>query len=281
MQERYIKTNGITLNALYAGDKDAPLVILLHGFPELANSRKEYIYYFASHGYQVIAPNQRGYYKSSKPKARDAYRLDQLALDIVGLIKYFNQQKVFLVGHDWGGVVAWYLVTHYTHYLHKVVILNAPHYGVMRDNLNFNPIQKKRSQYMFDFQKPCIHEKRAKESNFSKMVSNLRQSGHPKMSILNERQYYKQAWLRPLAYHSMLNWYRDYLHNNFPYQRSKIKLPILLLWGEKDIFLCKSMARESIELCTNGKLIFFEDATHWVNHEKSDKINQLIAEWFA
>ena len=138
MDNQNIETNGIRLNVVQAGPEDGPLLILLHGFPEFSYGWRKQIPFLAGAGYRVWAPDQRGYNISDKPEGIAAYTLDKLAADVVGLIDASGEERVFLVGHDWGAAVAWWVAAVYPERLAKLVILNAPHGSVMQKNLRKN-----------------------------------------------------------------------------------------------------------------------------------------------
>ncbi|HKD74990.1 MAG TPA: alpha/beta hydrolase, partial [Ktedonobacterales bacterium] len=121
-----VATNGITLNVAQTGPDDGQLLIFLHGFPEFWYGWRQQIPYFADLGYRVWAPDQRGYDLSDKPQGVAAYRLDTLARDIVGLITAAGREKAFVVGHDWGAAVAWWLAMRYPEHLDRVAMLNVP-----------------------------------------------------------------------------------------------------------------------------------------------------------
>src|SRR5690606_31267505 len=110
---RFVATNGVTLHVVQSGPEDGPLVLLLHGFPEFWYGWRHQIQPLAQAGFRVWAPDQRGYNLSDKPRGLDAYRLDTLALDIVGLIDAAGRDRAIVVGHDWGAVVAWWLALHH------------------------------------------------------------------------------------------------------------------------------------------------------------------------
>ena len=114
-----VNTNGIRLHVVQAGPQNGPLVILLHGFPEFWYGWRHQISYLANAGYRVWVPDQRGYNLSDKPKGIAAYNLDHLANDIIGLIDAAGQQKVFLVGHDWGAAVTWWVANKYPERLER------------------------------------------------------------------------------------------------------------------------------------------------------------------
>ena len=154
-----IHTNGVNLHVATAGDEAAPLVILLHGFPEYWEAWKHQIPALVQAGYRVWTPDQRGYNLSDKPKEIAAYGLDNLALDIVGLIDAAGVDCAFVVGHDWGAMVAWWLALHHPDRIKKLTILNVPHPTATLKFMRSHPSQWLKSWYMLFFQLPWLPEK--------------------------------------------------------------------------------------------------------------------------
>jgi len=155
---QFVKTNGIRLNVLQEDPKDGPLVILLHGFPEFSYSWRKQIGSLTEAGFRVWAPDQRGYNTSDKPDGLDAYSLDELAADVIGLIDAAGVEKALIVGHDWGASVAWWTAGKYPERIHKMVVMNVPHGGVMQKHLKKSLTQLRKSWYMFFFQIPWLPE---------------------------------------------------------------------------------------------------------------------------
>ena len=278
MDYQYIETNGIRLHVAQAGSEENPLVILLHGFPEFSYGWRKQIPYLVDAGYRVWAPDQRGYNLSDKPDGLAAYSIDELAADVIGLIDAAGEKKAFLVGHDWGAAVAWWVAAKYPERLKKLVILNVPHHSVMRKNLLGNFAQLRKSWYMFFFQIPWLPEFLAKQQNWKMSVESLVKTSRRGTFTEEDLLQYRQAWSQPKAYESMLNWYRAMLQK--PPKRlasSRITVPTLLIWGAKDKFLGKEMAQPSIDRCDDGQLVFIEEATHWVQHEEAERVNQFIS----
>ena len=158
LDNQYIATNGVRLYVAQAGPNEGPLVILLHGFPEFSYGWKRQIPYLASAGYRVWTPDQRGYNLSDKPNGIAAYALDELATDVIGLIDAAGQKQVFLVGHDWGAAVAWWVASKYPDRLAKLVVMNVPHWVVIQKHLRRNLAQLRKSWYIFFFQIPWLPE---------------------------------------------------------------------------------------------------------------------------
>jgi pimeloyl-ACP methyl ester carboxylesterase len=282
MDHRYILTNNIHLHVVQDGPPDGPLLILLHGFPEFWYGWRRQIPLLASAGYRVWAPDQRGYNLSDKPRGIAAYSLDQLAADVVGLIDAAGEQQAFLVGHDWGGAVAWRVAASYPERLRKLIILNTPHGSVMAKNLRQNRAQLRKSWYMLAFQIPWLPEFITRLRNWELGTEALRKSSLPGTFSAADLDEYRKAWARPNAYHSMLNWYRAAIQKPpSPPANRRISVPTLLIWGAKDRFFEQTLAQPSIDRCDDGELVIIEGATHWVQHEEAERVNGLIGAFFA
>lgn len=276
MDYQYIETNGIRLHVLQDGPKDGPLVILLHGFPEFSYAWKQQIPFLMSAGYRVWVPDQRGYNLSDKPNGLAAYSLDELAADVVGLIDAAGQARVFLVGHDWGAAVAWWIAAKYPERLSKMVVMNVPHGAVMRKHLR-GLAQLQKSWYIFFFQIPWLPEMLAQRNRWNLIVKLLKASSRRGTFTHDDLDKYREAWSQPKAFQAMLNWYRAFVQKPpKPPTTSRISVPTLLIWGAKDTALGREMAQPSIDLCDDGQLVFIEEASHWVQHEAAEQVNKLI-----
>jgi epoxide hydrolase 4 len=280
MESIYFETNGIRLHTIRAGPEGGRLVILLHGFPEFWRSWIRQIEPLAAAGYYVLAPDQRGYNLSDKPQDPAAYNLDELSKDIEGLIRAAGRQKAVVVGHDWGGVVAWWLGIHYPEMLERLVILNAPHPAAFRQILSSNPDQIRRSSYVFFFQLPWIPEAISRNNDWELMEKTLRETSRPGTFSAQDFEHYRQAWWRKGAFTAMLNWYRANARHltKVPIDK-RVSVPTLLLWGTQDFALGQQLAEPSIEMCEQGQLVFLEEATHWIQHEQAERVTQLILEF--
>jgi pimeloyl-ACP methyl ester carboxylesterase len=274
-EEHYHQVNGITLHTVEAGDKGGDYIIFLHGFPEFWYGWKAQISFFAEIGYRVIIPDQRGYNLSSKPTGGKSYCLHYLVGDIAALIQQLTGKKVFLVGHDWGGAVAWQLALHHPQLLHRLVIINMPHPQVFNQTLKTSVAQMLHSSYAGFFQIPFLPEWTLRSFNYALLERSLLKTSKGGTFSKEDIAAYKKAWQQPGALTSMINWYRAYKYNTLS-TLGRIELPVLLIWGRKDHFLLPQMAQDSIDKCTNGKLVMVEDATHWIHHEQSHLVNTRI-----
>ena len=279
-QDKMIETNGIKLHIVQKGDSESPLVLLLHGFPEFWYGWRQQIDFLAGMGFRVVVPDQRGYNLSDKPKGIDAYRIDNLTLDIIGLIDALNYKKATIIGHDWGGMIAWQLAIKYPERLEKLIILNIPHPKVMKKTLLTSWRQKRKSWYIFFFQIPGLPELISSRINFALLRKVLIKSSRRGTFSETDLKQYQEAWSKKNALRSMINWYRAAFRTMFEKSvKSYIDIPTLLIWGMKDFALISDMAQPSIDLCRKGRLVFIEEASHWVQHEEPDRVNSLIKDY--
>jgi pimeloyl-ACP methyl ester carboxylesterase len=270
--------NGIHLHVVEKGEKGAPVIVFLHGFPEFWYGWRNQIDFFVDKGYRVIVPDQRGYNLSDKPGSIKDYQITELTKDIAHLIKAIGEKQVFLVGHDLGAAVCWSMAYLYPELIRKLVILNVPHPIVMQQTLRSDVRQLLKSWYIGFFQLPWLPELYSEITNYKLLSSVLLRSSLPDTFTKEDLQRYQQAWQQKNAYKSMVNWYRALARYRNPASGfvQKIKIPTLIIWGVKDKFLIKEMGEKSMAYCQNGKLEQIPDATHWVHHEKSHQVNQLI-----
>jgi pimeloyl-ACP methyl ester carboxylesterase len=277
MDHQQITANGINLHVVQDGPSTGRLVILLHGFPEFWYGWRRQIPYLAAAGYRVWAPDQRGYNISDKPEGIAAYTLDKLAADVIGLMDAAGEEKAFVVGHDWGAAVAWWVAAKYPDRVARMVAINVPHGAVLTKHLRRNFTQMRKSWYMFFFQLPWLPESLARLKNWNMLAKSLKDSSRRGTFTNNDLDIYRQAWSQPKANTAMLNWYRAAIQKPpTPPENLRITVPTLLIWGAQDKFLGRELAQPSIDLCDDGRLVFFEEATHWVQHEEADRVNELI-----
>jgi epoxide hydrolase 4 len=278
MDHRYVVTNGVNLHVVEAGDQSGPLVILLHGFPEFWYGWRRQIPFLADQGFWVWAPDQRGYNLSDKPREVAAYDLDVLAADVAGLVRASGRSQCVLVGHDWGAMVAWWTAICYPELLSHLIVLNAPHAAVLRQAWRESWRQRLKSWYVAFFQLPFLPELFLRWGDWQAVVGALQRSSQPGTFSAADFEQYRRAWARPMALTGMINWYRATARYR-PARRASLRVtpPTLIIWGAQDAFLEVGMAERSLDWCDNGRLALFEDATHWVQHEKAAEVNELIA----
>jgi epoxide hydrolase 4 len=277
VRSEFIPVGEVTLHTVLAGPQDGLLVILLHGFPEFWFGWRNQILPLAQAGFRVAVPDQRGYNLSQKPVDLSAYRVDRLAGDVVGLMQALGHEKAIVVGHDWGGVLAWTLAVLYPQRLSRLVVLNAPNHRIAPRVIWRNTAQLRMSAYILFFQIPLFAEAILRNNNWELLAQTLRRTSRPGAFSDAEIEQYRQAWWRRGAMTAMLDWYRALLRRPLPLPLGpRISVPTLILWGANDIALSRPMAQLSAALCDHVRLVFFEDASHWLQHEKTQEVNELL-----
>jgi pimeloyl-ACP methyl ester carboxylesterase len=274
--ERVVSTNGVRLHVVEAGPSDGPPVVLLHGFPELWYGWRRQIGPLADAGLRLIVPDQRGYNTSDKPAGVAAYRIGTLAADVVGLLDATGIDRAAIVGHDWGAAVAWWLGLAHPERVSRLAVLNVPHPAVVRRHLLASPRQALRSWYIFFFQLPRIPERFLARDDFATLARAVR-GGRRGTCTDEDLARYREAWRQPGALTGMVSWYRAALRGSGQrLPRLRIAAETLVLWGARDRFLGREMAEPSASLCDRGRLRFFEEATHWVQHDEADAVNEEL-----
>lgn len=279
MEHDFIDVGEVTLHVVLDGPVDGPPVVLLHGFPEFWYGWRKQIPALAAAGYRVIAPDQRGYNLSDKPRGRRAYRMERLAGDVLGLITALGYEQVYLAGHDWGGIVAWWLAAQYPEKLRKLAILNAPYPINLAD---YSWRQRQRSWYVLFFQLPFVAELGFRIGSGSRW-NMLSLSGRTDTFSEAELAQYRAAWQRPGALTAMLHWYRAALPamNRTPTPAAgSLAVPTLMLWGEQDIALGRELAEASLGLCANGEVTWFPEASHWLQLDEPAAVNEQLIAFF-
>lgn len=277
-QHQIVETNRIRLHCVMQGEGD--LVLLLHGFPEFWYSWRYQIPVLASR-FKVVVPDLRGYNDSDKPAS--GYDLDTLSTDIRGLIENLGYTKAHIVGHDWGGVIAWHLAQKFPQYLNHLAILNAPHPSQLWQGLVGNLEQLRRSWYILAFQIPGLPEWLIQQ-NLSSFLENLFQKQAIRKGAFTSEilQIYQAALEKTGVLPAAINYYRQLLSpqawlRNWNHPLSPVQVPTLVLWGEEDAFLSRKLA-EGIKQFTSGpfRLKFISDCGHWIQQEVPGTVNREL-----
>lgn len=276
MNFEYISTNRIRLHTALAGPEDGELVILLHGFPDAWFGWEAQIGPLAEAGFRVIVPDQRGYNLSDKPEGVASYKMDTLVDDILGLADALGYERFHLAGHDFGAIVSWSLARHYPERLKRLAIANVPHPQVMNSYLRSHPKQMLKSWYAFFFQIPGLPERVVRANQWKSLILAM-----PDDFTESKRDRYREAWGQPGAITGMINWYRATMRIMGQSTRSpQIQVSTLVLWGKQDPHISYEMAPLSVDLCEDGHLITFEDATHWVLYDKPEATSNHLVQHF-
>ena len=283
MTEHYIKVNGIQLHYMEEGEGE--LVILLHGFPEFWYSWRKQIPVF-SKKYRVVAPDMRGYNLSDKPGSIQDYKIDILAKDIADLVSALGEKKAIIVGHDWGGAVAWVVATLYPEVVSKLAVLNIPHPTEMKKALmGFNMAQWKKSYYIFLFQLPGLPEYfigRDLKGFFEKAFTSMAPDGSTSNVTGVEMAKYVEAYSQPGALRSAINYYRATFRQLGGLSvTGKLQIPVLMIWGEKDIALGKELTYKTKDYCEQLEVIYDPTSGHFIQHDNPELVNGKLMEFFG
>jgi pimeloyl-ACP methyl ester carboxylesterase len=270
---------------LVAGPPDGPLVLLLHGFPELNISWRHQIPALAAAGYRVVAPNQRGYAGS----VRDgSYATHDLAADVIAMLDALGPEQAVVVGHDWGGAVAWTVAHLYGDRVTALVAMNCPPPEVLAHHLRSDPRQLARSWYIFFFQLPVLPERFVA----SHMPGTLVAGSHNRTAWNREvLAPYAEAFATPADARGPVNWYRGALRTAVTgalrgRRLPPIEAPMLVVWGVHDRFLGQDMVspealRGSLAFGNAADLVLVEQAGHFVQNEAPDEVNRALLDWLA
>jgi pimeloyl-ACP methyl ester carboxylesterase len=268
-QEGFADSGGVKIHYVTKGE--GPLVILIHGFPDYWYSWRDQIPALAKH-FQVVAIDQRGYNKSDQPTGVENYTLDKLVEDVHAVLKHFKRDKAVIVGHDWGGLVAWTFAMTHPDKTDRLIILNLPHpKGLMRELAN-NPEQQKNSQYARNFQDPQA----AKVVKPEMLVRWVREPAAQKL--------YLEA-MRRSSMEGMLNYYKA----NYPRQPYKderefppVKCPVLMFHGLQDKALLPGALNDTWKWVEKDlTLVTVPKAEHWVHRDAADLVTRKMVRWLT
>jgi pimeloyl-ACP methyl ester carboxylesterase len=276
--ERDVSVNGVRLHCMVEGE--GPLVLLLHGFPETSLAWRKQIPALTKR-FRVVAPDLRGYGASDKPKGIASYRTSVLADDVVALIHAFGEEHAHVVGHDWGGGVAWTVAIEHPEVVDRLAVLNCPHPAVMQRALRSNWAQIRKSWYIFAFQLPWLPEWMFLRNGAQALKDALRRSAmRPDTFSEADLEEYARAFSAPGAATAAINYYRAAARSRVP--SGTIKAPSLLIWAENDFALGIELTRGMNGLFERQPRVeYVPETSHWVMEERPEVVNRLLLEFLA
>lgn len=260
---------------------DRRLVLFLHGFPEFWYAWRRQLRFVAQEfgtRRRAAAPDMRGYNLSDKPAGLAPYRLDRLVGDATGTMRALGHERMVLVGHDWGGVVAWATAAAHPEAVDRLVILNAPHPALFARLLREHAPQIEASRYMTDFLDPGTEE-RLLANDASELARWITTWAISKglMTAEDDRRY-RAAWQIPGALTAMLAYYRARGLGAPPADgaMAQIRAPTRVLWGMKDRALTPANLDGLAEYAPDLTVERIEDAGHWIVHERPDRVEAAL-----
>ncbi len=271
---------------------NAPLVVLLHGFPEFWYAWRHQLDALAGAGYRVVAPDLRGYNRSSQPDGVGSYAMPELVADVRGLVEQLGYAQTALVGHDWGGLVAWETAIREPDLVSQLAVLNAPHPAVFREKLLASPRQLLQSWYVFLFQVPWVPEWILQASDYRILDEVLTVTAAPDAFTDADIQRYKAAMTRSGSMTGPVNYYRAiardtarstlrslFLGGDAPSER--IDVPTLVIWGEEDAALGLELLEGVEERVADCRVERLPGASHWVQADEPRRVTELLEEFLA
>jgi len=270
VEHGYADSNGVKIHYAALGDKKAPLIVMIHGFPDFWYSWRHQMEAL-SKDYYVVAIDLRGYNLSDKPKGVENYDMRLLIGDVAAVIKHLGREKAIIAGHDWGGAIAWTMATYMPQMVERLMICNLPHLRGLARELANNPQQQKNSQYARDFQQPDAHKKLTAEG-LTFWVKD------PEV-----KQKYIEAFKRS-DFEAMLNYYkRNYPREPYKEDTSppvKIKMPVLMIHGLDDWALLAPALNNTWEwLEKDLTLVTIPGAGHFVQQDAPEMVTRSMIMW--
>ena len=297
LKSHYIDIEGVNIHYVSAepcaneNTNTVATLVFLHGFPEYWQAWQHQLNYF-SNNYRVIAPDLPGYNLSDKPNDVNFYQVPHLIAFISKFIAAVSQnQKVFLVAHDWGGAIAWPLAAFYPQYIDKLVILNAAHPSTFTREMINNPLQRSKSDYihqLIDLNAIDLLQ----QHNYQYLCEKMTFSDGSSVLNDNTKTLYINAWQQTGVINGMLQYYRampqlaskNEINSNEQVKQVtemkipniRVHVPTLILWGEQDEAFVVENLDDLEQYVPNCTIKRFQDASHWLMHEKSTEINHAI-----
>lgn len=268
----------VTLSVTQQGE-GAP-VVLLHGFPEHAGSWRYQLPALAEGGFRAIAPDLRGFRDSDKPVGYEHYDLSTLAADVASLLDTLGIERADVIGHDWGGVVAWAFAEEHPERLRRLVILDAPHPRLFPGQMLRSPRQLLRSSYIFFFQLPFLPERMIQRRDT--VEKTFRGWAHRKEAFdARTIDEYVDAMNKPGAATATLSYYRASARRlfgkSFARARAKrIQAPTLVLWADDDKALGPELLDGMHDVVADLRILRIPDASHWVQQDQPERVNKAI-----
>ena len=293
MRRTTIRANGIDLDVHAAGDGGAPLLLFLHGFPEHAGSWFDQLPAFADR-WHAVAPNQRGYGSSSKPEGVAAYAIKHLVRDMLGLADQLSPERpVTVVGHDWGGSVAYAMAIAAPRRMAKLAVINGVHPGPFQRALIEDEAQQRASTYMHEL-RASDAEQRLSANGYAGLQAMIGRFGDLAWLTPDKRAVYLEAWSQPGTLTAMLNWYRASplvvpkageavdmakVPKLDPAQL-RVRMPHLLIWGMRDPALLPVSRSTLQEYCDHPVVVReIDGADHWVAHQRREEVVALLKDF--
>ncbi|BEV12764.1 alpha/beta hydrolase [Asticcacaulis sp. DW145] len=277
MRSYRLTSNGLSFAVDEAGEGDRVL-LLLHGFPQSRIAWHPLMAPLAAMGWRVLAPDLRGYGDSERPGRQSDYRIERLSEDVLAIAEAAGATRPVLVGHDWGGVVAWRTAIDYPERVSGLVVANAPHPAVFERLLYSGLRQRLRSLYVLFFMLPWLPEWQVRRRKGRGLAALLRRQSPAFGQAALEA--YAENIMRPGAATAMINYYRANVTRLVtPRTKAPLSVPTLMVWGMADPFLDAALTEGNEAYVPDFTLQCLPGVSHWVLEEAGDRLVAAIEEW--
>lgn len=290
-QRRVALSTGVEVDVWTAGDPSLPPILFLHGFPE---SHRTWRHQMAalSDRYFCVAPDQRGYARSSKPPAIEDYAVPKLVADVFALADALGIDRFTLAAHDWGGAVGWAAALSNQERIERLMICNAPHPYIFQKTLIENLPQREASQYIRLFRDDTIDREIAEKGLAWFFDDRFRDHLASATATAEDRAAYLDEWSVPGAMTAMLNWYRAspmqvpamdatersaFLDRPFP----RLRIPTLIVWGLKDVALLPCQLDGLADHIDDVTIVRVPEAGHFVTWEAPEAVSRAMSDWLS
>lgn len=277
---RMIEANGLRFAIDEAGEGDR-VALFLHGFPESRLCWRHQLPTSAALGWRAVAVDMRGYGQSSRPEGRAAYRIEHLVSDVTDLFDALGAKRRLLIGHDWGGLVAWAAASRGVCPLDGLIIVNAPHPQLYAEVVRRSWRQRLRSWYVLYFTLPWLPEKTFTAGHARQLERVLRRTASQAGVFPPEiMAHYRNNASQPGAMTAMLDYYRAN-RNVRRFIGPGIEAPTLLLWGDRDFALGNELVPGTAAYVPDLTIRMLPGVSHWAPEEAPDQVNAAMREWLA
>jgi pimeloyl-ACP methyl ester carboxylesterase len=284
MEELRVEANGLGFRCLAAGPESGPLALLLHGFPEGAESWRPQLAALAAAGVRAVAPDLRGYGGTDRPDSVDAYRMSELVADVEGLIEAFGLSRCHLAGHDWGALIGWSVAGRRPDLLTTWSALSVGHPAAYVQAMRDDDDQRRRSSYIGLFRQAGKAEEVLEADDHSRLRAMYRMGADPSDAIpAGVVDAYVAGFARPGRLTAALNYYRANLSDNSPsLAEGRVDVPSQLIWGDQDPAIGRlGTERTSVFAAADYRLAVLPGAGHWLQFERPEEVSRLLLEWMG
>lgn len=271
-----VRVKGLNLHVVVSGNPHHPLMLFLHGFPECWYSWRHQIRAF-NKDYYCVSFDMRGVGESDAPLGVKNYGMDELVGDVSELIKVLGYTSCVIVGHDWGGAVAWQFVARYPDLVEKFIIMNIPHPGRFTEVMKSGIAQLLMSWYIIFFQLPYLPEILVSMGDFSMIKSACKKGPTTDEDV----EAFKYSMSRPGRVTSFLNYYRAAIKYPPSARIDKIECPTLLIWGTGDFALHTDNSYGTEKYCNDLKVERIEGGDHFIQQERPNEVNEIMRKFLS